>query len=129
MAGAGNPSPTAGTPVPGGISILAIDATRGLAAAGLLVELHALTPQAMVIASGPLNTKGFMSARSRDVPAQYEARFHIGPWYRRLGMILPQPAFLEIVPYRFGIARPEQHCHLPLQFTPWGFSLFRGLAP
>jgi 5-hydroxyisourate hydrolase len=32
------------------------------------------------------------------------------------------------MPFRFGIADPAQHYHLPLKVTPWGFSLFRGGA-
>jgi 5-hydroxyisourate hydrolase len=30
------------------------------------------------------------------------------------------------VPFRFSIADPEQHDHLPMKITPWGFSLYRG---
>ena len=37
-------------------------------------------------------------------------------------------AFQEVVPFRFGIDDPAQHYHLPLKFTPWGFTLFRGGA-
>ena len=44
------------------------------------------------------------------------------------GIAAPKPAFLEIVPYRFGIADLAQHYHLPVKMTPWGFSLFRGGA-
>jgi 5-hydroxyisourate hydrolase len=58
----------------------------------------------------------------------YEALFHIGDWYRSEGIALPTPAFLETVPYRFGVADLAQHYHLPLKMTPWGFSLFRGGA-
>ena len=54
--------------------------------------------------------------------------FHIGDWYRTQGVAVPSPAFLESVPYRFGIADLAQHYHLPLKMTPWGFSLFRGGA-
>ena len=58
----------------------------------------------------------------------YEVVFHVGPYYRARGEALPTPAFLEEVPYVFGIANPEQHYHLPFKVTPWGFSLFRGGA-
>jgi 5-hydroxyisourate hydrolase len=58
----------------------------------------------------------------------YEAVFHIGAWYRAQGVAVPTPAFLETVPYRFGVADLAQHYHLPLKMTPWGFSLFRGGA-
>ena len=33
-------------------------------------------------------------------------------------MVLPIPAFLEIVPYRFGIADLEAHYHVPLLLAP-----------
>ena len=42
--------------------------------------------------------------------------------------VITDPAFLEVVPYRFGVADLAQHYHLPLKMTPWGFSLFRGGA-
>ncbi len=60
--------------------------------------------------------------------AMYEAVFHVGDWYRAQGVELPELAFLDVVPFRFGIADPAQHYHLPLKITPWGFSLFRGGA-
>ena len=41
---------------------------------------------------------------------------------------LPYVPFLDVVSYRFGIADPEQHYHLPMKVTPWGFSCFRGGA-
>jgi len=36
--------------------------------------------------------------------------------------------FLDVVSYRFGIAEPEAHYHLPMKCTPWGYSCFRGGA-
>ncbi|TAK88502.1 MAG: hypothetical protein EPO20_02705 [Betaproteobacteria bacterium] len=30
--------------------------------------------------------------------------------------------------YRFGIADPDQHYHLPFKCAPWGYSCFRGGA-
>ena len=34
----------------------------------------------------------------------YEAIFHIGEWFRARSVTLPSPAFLEVVPFRFGVA-------------------------
>jgi 5-hydroxyisourate hydrolase len=36
--------------------------------------------------------------------------------------------FLDVVTYRFGIADPQAHYHLPFKCTPWGYSCFRGGA-
>jgi 5-hydroxyisourate hydrolase len=57
---------------------------------------------------------------------RYEAIFHVAAWYRAQGIVLPEPPFLDALPFRFGIADAAQHYHLPLKITPWGFSVFRG---
>jgi 5-hydroxyisourate hydrolase len=62
----------------------------------------------------------------RLVPGPYEALFHVADYYRAAGAPLPDPPFLDVVVYRFGIGDAGQHYHLPLKVTPWGFSLFRG---
>ena len=83
------------------------------------------------IAAGRLSARGTLDDPAlgrRMAPGRYEAEFHVGDFFRALGETLPDPAFLEIVPFRFGLADPDQHYHLPLKLTPWGFSLFRGGA-
>ena len=115
----------------GGISIHVFDVSRGIAAAGLRVELRG--PDGKLLADGTVGATGAFdhpTVRGEGITATgtYEALFHIGDWYRAQGVALPRPAFLEVVPYRFGIADLAQHYHLPLKMTPWGFSLFRGGA-
>ena len=115
----------------GGISIHAFDVSRGIAAAGLRVELRA--PDGKLLAEGLVGASGAfdhptMRGEGITTTGLYEAVFHIADWYRTQGVALPSPAFLEAVPYRFGIADLAQHYHLPLKMTPWGFSLFRGGA-
>ncbi|MBM3619070.1 MAG: hydroxyisourate hydrolase [Alphaproteobacteria bacterium] len=115
----------------GGISIHVFDVSRGIAAAGLRVELRG--PEGRSLADGVVGASGAFdhpTVRGEGVTATgvYEALFHVGDWYRAQGVALPRPAFLEVVPYRFGIADLAQHYHLPLKMTPWGFSLFRGGA-
>jgi 5-hydroxyisourate hydrolase len=115
----------------GGISIHIYDVSRGVPAAGLRVELRA--PDATLLASGTVGATGAFDhpiVRGEGIIATglYEAVFHVGAWYRAQGVAVPEPAFLEEVPYRFGIADLAQHYHLPLKMTPWGFSLFRGGA-
>lgn len=111
----------------GGISIHGVDVARGIPAKGLRVELHRLEPQPALIAEGNLAPSGALDhpvAQGQGVVAGlYEARFHVGPWLRDS---TGASGILDIVPFRFTIAAPEQHYHLPFKFTPWGFSLFRG---
>lgn len=61
-------------------------------------------------------------------PGKYEAVFHVAAYYRDQGVPLPPVPFLDVVAYRFGIADPAQHYHLPFKVTPWGYSCFRGGA-
>ena len=115
----------AASPKAGGISIHVFDVSRGIAATDLRVELKA--PDGKTLADGRVNAQGVLDCPSTTTGI-YEATFHIGDWYRAQGVAVPKPAFLETVPYRFGIANLAQHYHLPLKMTPWGFSLFRGGA-
>jgi len=108
-----------------GISVHVYDVSRGVPAAGLRVELHG--PDGKPLVDGRTAASGTLEAPT-PATGTYEAIFHVGNWYRDQGVALPTPAFLETVPYRFGVADLAQHYHLPLKMTPWGFSLFRGGA-
>ena len=115
----------------GGIPIHVFDVSRGIAATGLRVELKG--PDGRLLASGAINASGVLAHPTMQgegivATGMYEAVFHVGEWYRAQGVAVPSPAFLETVPYRFGIADLAQHYHLPFKMTPWGFSLFRGGA-
>jgi 5-hydroxyisourate hydrolase len=52
--------------------------------------------------------------------------FHAGEYLRRTGAALPHPAFLDIVPIRFGVADVTAHYHVPLLLSPYGYSTYRG---
>ncbi len=56
----------------------------------------------------------------------YEIEFGLGDYFRGKGVTLARPAFLDVVPIRFGIAEPEGHYHVPLVATPWTYSTYRG---
>ena len=59
------------------------------------------------------------------MPGVYEIVFRAGDYLRGAGHALPDPAFLDRVPIRFGIARAEHH-HVPLLLSPHGYSTYRG---
>jgi len=108
-----------------GISIHIFDVSRGIPAAGLRVEMKG--PDGATLLDGRVSLQGTLDCITPET-GLYEAVFHIGDWYRAEGVPMPAPAFLEAVPFRFGVADLAQHYHLPLKMTPWGFSLFRGGA-
>jgi len=113
-----------------GVSIHVVDVARGRVATGMRVELHALSPPRL-LARGAIGANGLLAdpaLAARFEAGVYEARFHVAAFYRSLGVPLPEPPFLDVVGYRFGIADPEQHYHLPMKLTPWGLSCFRGGA-
>lgn len=41
-------------------------------------------------------------------------------------VVLPEPAFIDVVPLDFGIADAQGHYHVPLLVTPWTYSTYRG---
>ena len=84
-----------------GISIHVCDVSRGVPAAGLRVELRG--PDGKLLIDGRTAQPGTLDGPT-PAAGTYEAIFHIGDWYRAQGVAVPSPAFLEAVPYRFGIA-------------------------
>lgn len=118
-------------PVSGRLSTHVLDTMQGRPAEGVEIELvelaadgaHAVT-RAVTNADGRTDR---LLIGDRPVPiAQYELRFHVGAYFRRMGVRLTEPAFLNVVPIRFGIAEPEAHSHVPLLITPWSYSTYRG---
>ena len=56
----------------------------------------------------------------------YELTFAAGAYFRARGVDLPDPPFLDAVIIRFGIASPDEHYHVPLLISPFGYSTYRG---
>ena len=62
------------------------------------------------------------------VRGTYEVEFGVGAFFCEAGVPIPDPSFLDVAVFRFGIDAVQEHFHLPFKFTPWGFSMFRGGA-
>lgn len=114
-----------------GVSIHVVDVSRGVVAIGMRVELYAVSAAPRLIASGSVSKAGVLADPALDRTFEagfYEARFFVADYYRgAIGTATPVP-FLDVIHYRFGIAEPAQHYHLPMKCTPWGYSCFRGGA-
>lgn len=57
---------------------------------------------------------------------RYELVFAVKNYFTALGVVLPEPAFLDDVPIRFAIANADEHYHVPLLVSPWAYSTYRG---
>ena len=57
---------------------------------------------------------------------QYQLEFAAGDYFRDAGIELSEPAFLDDVVIRFGIAFANQHYHVPLLLSPYSYSTYRG---
>ena len=113
----------------GGISLHAVDVARGVPARGMQVELWALEPARRLVAQGALGptrqlAHSFVQGDSVET-GLHEALFHVGDYLRDQGGADASP-FLDVLPFRFRVHDVSQHVHLPLKFTTWGCSLFRG---
>jgi 5-hydroxyisourate hydrolase len=106
-----------------------LDTASGRPAAGLVVELwRPGEPDCLKTAT--TNADGRMDGPiiegSAFTAGIYELRFRAGDYLRSLGMDLPEPAFLDVIPIRFGIADASQHYHVPLLLSPYSYSTYRG---
>ena len=115
-----------------GLTTHVLDTALGKPAEGLKIDLYWLEgkePQLIKsvvtnadgrVDGGPLLVgEGFMVGT-------YELIFHAGDYLKKSGQVLADPAFLDIVPIRFGIADPSAHYHVPLLLSPWSYSTYRG---
>jgi 5-hydroxyisourate hydrolase len=59
-------------------------------------------------------------------PGEYELCFHAGDYLRAKSVDAAEPRFLDVIPIRFGVADAEQHYHVPLLLSPYGYSTYRG---
>jgi len=106
-----------------------LDTALGRPAAGLAVELYRLGDAVEEIFTAETNADGRMDRPLLEgdafVVGVYELRFHAGDYLRRTAQ-LPDPAFLDVVPIRFGIADPDEHYHVPLLLSPYSYATYRG---
>jgi 5-hydroxyisourate hydrolase len=104
-----------------------LDTSSGKPAAGLKIELWTGVALLKTITT---NQDGRADEALLEGEAlktgTYELRFHAGDYLRAQGVKLEAPAFLDVIPIRFGIANAAQHYHVPLLLSPFGYSTYRG---
>jgi hydroxyisourate hydrolase len=118
--------------MPGKLSTHALDIHQGRPAAGLLVLLFRVDAkgQREAIKSATTNADGRTDAPLLGAgemrAGTYELVFAVGDYFASAGVALPRPAFLDEVPVRFSIADAAASYHVPLLFSPWAYSTYRG---
>ena len=119
------------------LSTHVLDTAHGRPAADVAFRLFRLGgPAGMRPVPAELVLSGYTNSDGRtDVPlltgdallsATYALEFDAGDYFRRLGVDLPSPAFVDVVVLRFGIADGDTGYHVPLLVSPWSWSSYRG---
>lgn len=107
-----------------------LDTASGRPAAGLKIELYLLDGGGLhlntIVTNADGRADGPILEGTAFMRGHYELRFHAGDYLRVNGTPLPDPAFLDIIPIRFGIADPNGHYHVPLLLSPYGYATYRG---
>ena len=107
-----------------------LDTARGCPAAGMRIVLYRLEGEAREeVASAATNDDGRTDApilpAERFRTGTYELVFHAGGYLDAAGVESGSPRFLDVIPIRFGMA-VDEHYHVPLLLSPYGYSTYRG---
>ncbi len=107
-----------------------LDTSAGIPAVGMIVELRRLEPKTDLVQSFTTNTDGRVDGPLLQGDAfkkgLYELQFFVADYFRLHDVSIPDPAFFDVVPIRFGIADSNSNYHVPLLVSPFGYSTYRG---
>lgn len=108
------------------ITTHALDTARGVPAAGLPIELEQLTDDGWSsLVRAETNDDGRVPGFTDGVElavATYRMTFDTAAYFERTGT----EGFYPVVRVVFQIRAPEQHYHVPLLISPFGYSTYRG---
>jgi 5-hydroxyisourate hydrolase len=103
------------------------DTAQGVAAEGMTVILEMRQSSAWVpIGRGTTDSKGRVTTLTEGLtvlPGTYRLTFDIGSYHREQGLTVP---FFPEVKIAFNIRDTDNHYHLPLLLSPFGYSTYRG---
>ena len=104
-----------------------LDTAAGRPAAGVRITVSRYGERLReIVTNDDGRADGPLLAGAAFTPGVYELEFHVGDYFRELGVVSGAPPFLDVVPVRFGISRAGQQYHVPLLISPFGYSTYRG---
>ena len=108
-----------------------LDTAHGSPARGLNIELfRILSDGRELVTVAVTNDDGRCDKHLLEgenfIKGIYQLDFHAGNYFRAVSFGLEDPAFLDVVPVRFGVARSDDHYHVPLLISPYSYSTYRG---
>ena len=115
-----------------GLSTHVLDTMHGTPAAGMHGRLYATDGDAatllrdFVLNADGRNPDGLLLDNATLQRGTYRLVFDVAAYFALRGVDLPEPNFLQRVSLDFGVARVEQHYHVPLLVSPWSYSTYRG---
>jgi 5-hydroxyisourate hydrolase len=105
-----------------------LDTSAGRPGGGIAVSLERMTDAAEweTIGEGQTDTDGrakeLLSATAAFLPGNYRLIFEIGPYFSQRNI----ECFFSQVTITFVVNDAEQHYHVPLLVSPFGYSTYRG---
>ena len=117
--------------VPGRLSLHAIDTYYGQTRAGLKIDLSVLEGERYELIKSVTTlergrTESPLLEGAEMKVGRYELLLHLDDYFAEAEALLPKPAFLQKVPIRFGVFAVDQIFHVPILFSPWNYSYYRG---
>ena len=107
-----------------------LDTAHGNPASGVKIALYRVDGDASLLKEVRTNADGRCDSPILEGAAfeagTYRLVFHAGAYFAGLGVESGEPRFLDEIVIQFGIADPDQHYHVPLLLSPYGYSTYRG---
>lgn len=109
------------------LSVHVLNLETGVPSSGVEVTLEQhVGPNWQMLAQGTTNEQGrigelFPAGRTFE-QGEYRVVFKTGDYYQRVG----HETFFPEIPVIFKVRNTDQHYHIPLLLSPYGFSTYRG---
>lgn len=108
-----------------------LDTASGRPAAGVVIDLFKMDgASAEQITNAVTNADGRCDAPILEgetlVAGTYKLVFRAGAYLRDQHANLPDILFLDDIEIAFGVNDADQHYHVPLLLSPYGYSTYRG---